>query len=419
MIFLEKDKAQRIYVGDQEIENVYVGGTKIFLDQMYKPVIEKLGFTVSATTNRPTGGGNTTYTKALTQQDQMDLLKECRARWCRTTVYPKSNGDLNNTEANGGIGYGDFTNRYINWINLCIENNIKVSTCVIDSLSVVYGNIGDGSETTDIKSATEADKINAYNAGFLLGSGFMSRYSYLQLRPVIELSNEIELFRNILRKGNVGGGLYASDYFPNKVAVAVPYFKGMAEGIKSMNPDAIVTTPASAGYKPLYLYDLLISEIPIIDWVNWHWYSEMQGNVEAGNFPNTGQGVANIFDFLYERWGKPLIMTEMNQRGIGFNGANDGPESGDLHQDKQVTFWTTVLPMIMERSFVKAAICYAQLSDPYRLDSTWERSYGIYYFPGLDTNLPPGDQDLKGLLTPKKVVNFFKEYAVKGKNGEI
>lgn len=24
-----------------------------------------------------------------------------------------------------------------------------------------------------------------------------------------------------------------------------------------------------------------------------------------------------------------------------------------------------------------------------------------------------------GLLTPKKVINFFKEYAVKGRNGEV
>ncbi|MFC6100273.1 hypothetical protein [Olivibacter domesticus] len=418
MIFLEKDRARGISLGHQEIENVYVGGTKVFPDQMYKPVIEQLGFAVYATTNRAMGGGNTKYTKALTQQAQMNLLKECRARWCRATVYPKWDGDLNNTPGNGGGNYGNFITRYTNWINLCVQNNIKVSTCVIDSLSTVYGNIGGGTNTTDINSATATDKTNAYNAGFLLGSGFMSRYGYLQLRPVIELSNEIELFRDILREGNTGGGLLASDYFPNKVAVAVSYFKGMAEGIKSINPDTIITTPASSGYKPLYLYDLLINEIPIIDWVNWHWYSDMQANVGAGNFPNTGQGVANIFDFLYMRWGKPLIMTEMNQRGIGYNGAVDGPESGDLHQDKQVAYWNKMLPLVLERSFIKAAICYAQLSDPYNSSSV-ESTYGVYYFPGLDTSLPPGDQDLTGLLTPKKVVSFFKEYVVKGRNGDI
>lgn len=417
MIFLEKDKVHRMYLGDQEIETIYIGGTPVFPDQVYKPVIEQLGFAVVTTTNRPMGGGNGLYTKALTQQAQMNLLKECRARWCRTTVYPKLDGDLNNTEGNGGTGYGDFTGRYTSWIKLCIENNIKVSTCVIDSLSIVYGSIGGGSNTTDINSATETDKTNAYNAGFLLGSGFMSRYSYLQLRPVIELSNEIELFRDILKDKSTGGGLFASDYFPNKVAIAVPYFKGMAEGVKSVCRDAIITTPASAGYKPLYLYDLLINEIPIIDWVNWHWYSEMQENVEAGDFPNTGQDAANIFDFLYERWGKPLILTEMNQRGIGFDGANDGPESGDLHQDKQVAYWNKMLSLVLERSFIKAAICYSQLSDPYLSDS-WERTYGIFYFPGLNISLPPGQQDLTGLLTPKKVVNFFKEYAVKGRNGK-
>jgi|GEM_PF-1487209 len=409
MIFLEKDQAQRLYVGDQEVENIYVGGSKVFPDQMYKPIIEQLGFAVETTINRPMGGGNTNFTKALTQQDQMDLLKECRARWCRTTVYPKWDGDLNNTIANGGTDYGNFVTRYTNWINLCTENNVKISTCVIDSLKIVYDNIGGGSKTTDINSATSADKTNAYAAGFALGSGFMSHYSYLQLRPVIELSNEIELFRDILRDGNVNGGLYASDYFPNKVAVAVPYIKGMAHGVKSVCPDAIITTPAISGFKPIYLCDLLLSEIPEIDWVNWHWYSEMQGNLQSGNFPNTGLGAANIFDYLYERWGKPLIMTEMNRRGIGWNNATDGPESGDVHQNGQVSFWNTMLPLVLERSFVKAAICYKQLSDPYDTYSV-QSTYGIYYFPGLDTSLPPSEQDLRGLCTPKKVVNFFKEY---------
>lgn len=420
MIFLEKDKAQRVYVGGQEIENIYVGGSKVFPDQIYKPVIEQLGFSISATTNRPMGGGNTLYTKALTQQDQMDLLKQCRARWCRTTVYPKWDGDLNNTPGNGGGNYGNFITRYTNWINLCAQNNIKVSTCVIDSLSLVYGNIGGGTNTTDISSATNSDKADAYDAGFALGSGFMSRYNHLQLRPVIELSNEIELFRDILKPGaeGSGAGRFASDYFPNKVAVAIPYIEGMANGVKSINPDALITTPASAGFIPTYLYDLIIAEVPNIDWVNWHWYSEMQGILESDDFPYEGQGVANVFDYLYGRWGKPLIMTEMNQRGIGFNGAVDGPENGDLHQDKQVAYWNKMLPLVMQRSFVKAAICHSQLSDPYNFSSV-ESTYGVYYFPGLDTSLPEGDQDLKGLLTPKKVVNFFKEYAIKGRNGEI
>ena len=102
-----------------------------------------------------------------------------------------------------------------------------------------------------------------------------------------------------------------------------------------------------------------------------------------------------------------LIFTEFNQRGVDFGVANDGPESGDNHQAKQIRFFEAIFPKFIKNPWVKYVLIYQWSSHPHGT-STTEGSYGILYFPGLAISLPKEQQNMKVLMTPKRSFYWLK-----------
>ena len=360
------------------------------------------GFVLYCTTHRGIGGVIGGYTLALTPTMQIDLLQKDNGTIARLQSTPTDQGDLTNPDYSTTSMEGPTITVW----NEMESRGVKKVVLLTDYLYRVGGAAlwVEGQDVPADAAQLALYVTEGYNEGYALGNGFATRYEQYWNRDntIIELGNEPELFRSILKVGAPNSGMTASDYWPNKTEIAVSYYKGMFEGVKAVDPLIKCSTPASSGYLPIYLYDRFINEsMPTVEYLSWHWYDEHENLMNAGSFVG-GSSWRSIFDYLVDRYDKDIIITECNNR---FNSIDT--EDFERYQNKGVRFFQSFLPKAISNERCKAVIVYGQMDDVHA-DSRLERGYGAYWFPGLDTGLPPSQQDFQGLLAPKKEVAIFR-----------
>lgn len=384
-------------------------------------------------TNRPMGGGGV-YEKSITATQQLDLVQDKIGGNCvRIGVTTTADGNADKP------GYGNYDNSLKNALAACRERGIKVILKLDDRLSThmqktqINGeweweddgrdiawseyelNVDDGKSGGDPNNVMGVLE-RCEKESFSMTSGFINRYKdYMDLSNVIlELSNEPELFRSIQRENR--SGTSESDFWPQKTAISMKGFKGMHDGARATLPELKISTPASQGWAPVWLYDQYLTVMPTVDFISWHWYDNMELSMNKSQWPVAAGGIPggdfrSIFHFLALKWDKPVIISEANARPVNSNDER-GAESGWLQQDKQIAFWSSFLPKAVKSGNCDAITAYNLLSDPYKLDSngnpTMEAKYGLYYFPGIDLSLPKPEVDFQGTLTPKRSIKLLK-----------
>ncbi|MCL4642098.1 MULTISPECIES: hypothetical protein [Olivibacter] len=357
------------------------------------------GAVSSWTENRPTVSAN--YSNSVPLNKQLDIIQhEMGGNAVRIGVNTTNSGSADKP------GYGMLQAAVEQVLAETVARNMRLIILLIDQS---HQFMGDAWRNNDIDlglTQSELDALlpQAEMSGYNMTAGFLNLNNTLLNNGlhVLELGNEPELFRNI-QKDNTSG-VNQSHFWPQKVAVTKAYFKGMHDAAKALRPNLKISTPASMGWCPVWLYSQYLSVMPNVDYISWHWYDEMERNMDRGNWPDGLYG--SIFEYLYAKWGKRIIISECNARGIGFNNANDGPESGDLHQDKQVAFFSSFLPKAVASGHVDIITTYKLLSEPYQTNSI-ESTFGVNYFPGIDTSIPPAQQNFSNIV-PKKVMKLFK-----------
>lgn len=341
------------------------------------------------------------YANSVPLGQQLDIIeKDMGGNAVRIGVNTTNSGNANKP------GYGNLQPAFEQVLQESSNRNMRVIILLIDQATQFMGetwksNEGDlGISESALANLLPQAEESAYN----MTSGFLNLNSSLLDNDlhVLELGNEPELFRGIQKEGL--SGVNQSHYWPQKVALTKAYFKGMYDAAKSVRPGLKVSTPASQGWCPSWLYDQYLSVMPNVDYISWHWYDEMERMMDRGSWQDGPY--TSIFEYLYAKWGKRIIISECNARGVGFKGADDGPETGDFHQDKQVAFFSSFFPKALSSGHVDIITTYKLLSEPYQTH-IFEATYGIKYFPGMDTSIPANQQDFSNPVS-KKVINFFK-----------
>lgn len=364
------------------------------------------GVVSNCTENRPTAGAN--YANSVPWQTQLDMIQnEVGGNAVRIGVNTTNSGSADKT------GYAMYDALLKAFLPEIVTRNMKCIVLLIDQATQFMGttweNINVDLDQTDQELTDQLPTI--YQSAFDMAAGFATIYGPSMTNQdnfVIELGNEPELFRKILKQGLSGGDV--SHYWPKKLLLYRTYYRGMYEGIRSVLPTIKCSTPASSGFAPAYMWAQLLLETPDVDYVSWHWYDEHERIMTRGDWPvgaagESGSFYRSIFDWLWARYGKRIIITECNARGIGF-GNNDGTEAGDMHQARGIAFFSPFLRKAVASEHVDIITAYKLLSEPYQ-SQLFETSYGLFYYEGINTTLPPQDQDWSNPI-PKKDVHLLK-----------
>lgn len=363
------------------------------------------GAVIAPTTHNPTSGYGG-YTGAPTVDDYLDKLVEAGGQAVRLYAEPNADGNLNNSS------YGNMDNIFIDVITKCHQRGIHCIILLMDRIrDISYIPTENNPENINVWRV-RAD-LDTYREGEAISTAayatrFMERYSqYLDLSmDIIEISNEPEIFRNLQRPGVDGNpppsGADRNHYFVNKTDTFLKHVAEVARRIREFNPNVRLATPGCVAWRQIYLMDRYVADFLHYSYLNLHWYSNQERSMRLGNFVT---GVTDVTAYYVNRYNMDLIFTEFNQRGVAFNGVNDGPESGDNHQARQIRFFEIIFPKFINNPRVKYALIYQWASHPHAPHGITEETFGIWYFPGLDISLPPEDQNMKALMTPKK--SFF------------
>jgi len=352
-----------------------------------------IGMVVPTLSTRAMGGGDTRFSLAIKTPQQLDILQQTGSTVYRMVASCSASGNL-----------GDFTQWFIDTMAQTRARGLRTIILLIDRVQDVFTPNWDNDPKEDV-TWTDAEMpgklIEAYNLGYTLGSGFLTIHgNYINDDDdILELGNEPELFRKIQK---AEPGSFASHFFPKKLELMVRYAKGMYEGAKSVRPNLKMSTPASQGWYPIYLYDRFIADaMPDVEFLSWHWYSDMENNINQNGWFDPA--ARNQFQSLYDRYGKDMIITETNAKGTL---ASDGPESSSKHQSRQMRHFKAVLKKANAVPAVKCITFYRQFSDPYQ--SYNEGSLGLEYFgDNFDTSLDRPDQDFQSALRPKGIIRSF------------
>lgn len=363
------------------------------------------GAVLASTTHNPSSGYGG-YTLAPTIDDYLDKLVEVGGQAVRLYAEPNPEGDLNNTSP--PPAYGNMHNIFIDVISKCHQRDLHCIILLMDRIrDIKYTPTEDNPKNESVWSL-KAD-LDTYRESEAIATAeyatkFMQRYNqYLDTeKDIVEISNEPELFRNLQRSKT--SGTVRNQYFENKTDTFLKHVVEVAQRIRSVNPAIRIATPSSVAWQQFYLMDRYIADFPHYSYLNLHWYSNQERNMRNGEFES---GVSDVTVYYSDKYNMDLIFTEFNQRGLAFGGANDGPESGDNHQARQIKNFEQVFPKFIKNTRVKYALIYQWSSHPHGPGIT-EQTYGILYFPGLDTSLPIDQQNMKALMTPKKSFYWLK-----------
>jgi len=202
--------------------------------------------------------------------------------------------------------------------------------------------------TLDLNVSTTQAYNDGKNIGFGFGSQHGSDYDYY------ELGNELEL--RIIRAGTHGNK--PEDYNLAGFRVLAAYLKGMDEGLKL--GDFGAKTIINAGWVHYAYLEMLEDAGVNFDVVGYHWYSNMEGNVDK-TF-----GIPDITVKLAETFKKPIWFTEVNYR----NGSMGGKE---LEANAWLKYF---IKKCKANPWVKGFQVYELLDEP-QISKPEEKEYGL------------------------------------------
>ncbi len=238
----------------------------------------------------------------------------------------------------------------------------RLATAGITGLPVIYDNYS--------SSLTEDQN---YQLGLDLGVGFANNYGHLFTH--YSLGNEWELSRSLLLRDTEQNrylGTVESHYDLLKVVRAAQWIKGANDGIKSVRPTAKTSVPI-AGWFPSWWQQQLVGNVDL-DFIDWHWYQEMQGL-----FPGLNLGTTNVLDYLWDRFGLPIWITESNYR------SKDAPQSQQENELRQVNWYNEWYPLCVAHPHCEALVWHELLDQPRSNNPAYEeRTFGVVKFPNLD-----------------------------------
>lgn len=229
----------------------------------------------------------------------------------------------------------------------------------IDCMPMMYDNY----------SATLTEQEN-YNRGYTKAAGFASNYGHMFTH--YNLGNEWELFKDLLNDGFIGN--QQSHYNLPNSARAMQWIKGANAGLKSVQPTA-KTSVAMAGWFPTWWQHYLLDNIDL-DFVDWHWYANMQSNIEQ--LPGD---ITNILDFLWTEFGLPIWVSESNSR------PSENLSQAD-NELAQVNWYNQWYAICLAHPHCEALLIHELLDGPMLNKAYDERNYGLVKFPNFDLQNP-------------------------------
>lgn len=207
-----------------------------------------------------------------------------------------------------------------------------------------------------------------YDRGYAKGVGLATNYGHMFTH--CNLGNEWELFKDLKH----GIGHRESHYYPERVVRARAWIQGAHEGMKSVKPDA-KTSMATAGWFPTWWQHYVMEKVDL-DFVDWHWYAEMQSNIDA-----LPVDVTNILDYLWSEFGLPIWISETNARP-------KEDQSRALNEQRQVDWFDEWYEQCVEHPHCAAMLLYELLDQPVLDSSFMEKNYGLVTFPEFDPDEP-------------------------------
>lgn len=192
----------------------------------------------------------------------------------------------------------------------------------------------------------------SYQVGYERGAAFATNYQDDFI--YYNIANELDTKCILINKS----GELMDHYDPIKFKIIAARLKGMDDGIKSVDRDA--KTMVNAGWMH-YPYLLMLEEYGVnFDIVAYHWYNEME------NLAFKTYNIADITQFLSQKFSKPIWFTEINIRN----------KTGTVNDKVQRDFLNNFLAKCQENQQVQAAIIYELFNQP--VFQSLESHYGIF-----------------------------------------
>ncbi len=273
---------------------------------------------------------------------QLDLLKEFQSTFYRVNMRTVEDGSV--------TLYKNDEKRWLELLDKAKKANIKI-------LPVFQLK----------NNFDEMTVAQAYQYGKNLAVGFATKYgSHFEY---YELGNEQDKLM-VLKDSS---GAKVNHYNKERFAVWASYLKGMSVGVKEADPTS-KSIINSAG-RTKYGYFQLIEEAGIeYDILGFHWYSK-SGTINQPFHDNPGG--EDVLNVLYERFKKPIWITEINQK--------DGAR---IYSEEEQAHWLEkFISNIKNRPYVKAFFVYELIDQPHLCDGKgWEAvtecKYGMVYKKG-------------------------------------
>lgn len=238
------------------------------------------------------------------------------------------------------------------------EGGVRNETAFLDFLRLLKANGQSAMPVLMFLGNDLKDSVSIYQLAFNQGKNFGEKYG--KLINVLEIGNELE--RRILREGD---GTKASQYDLSKGSRLMFKLKGIADGLKSVNP--LLKTSISLGWTHLYYLELLALYKVDYDIIGYHWYSNM------GDITNVRAPYGNILQKIKKKYNKTIWITEFNT----YEGTRN-----TLFK-KQENYILTSIQKILRQNIVEAFFIYELFDEP-ALKSNFphEASYGLIYKEG-------------------------------------
>jgi hypothetical protein len=305
---------------------------------------------------------------------QLDLISELGAGWYRFDIL-QSSFEKNQENLD-------------RFISEAVKRKIKLLAVLIPNSILERGN-----ETPQ----------QIYSSSKTFAKAVVTRYK--QVIDEWELDNELFSYA-LVKKGektSAGkiwqwgspGGSSPDDYENRRFEQTKSNIYGLYEGAKSADPKSI--TVVCDGWLHYGYIERLLKETDSLpfDKLAWHWYSEM------GDITNVG-GKLNVIDHLH-RFGKPLLITEMNRR----NGSMGGKE------DEQAQYITKEVRRVANNSKIEGLFIYELLDEPYFGIKNGESYYGLVKISKNNLGMWQLSKKKRAFSAYKNVINSNRNNSLK------
>ncbi len=192
-----------------------------------------------------------------------------------------------------------------------IRDNASNSAQLTRFKALAQASVGTGVQVYPVLSGgTQADEATSYTSSYNNARNVAT--NLVGLVKYYELGNEWENFTPGLFSGTTNGD--KPSQYDNATFMRVRgAIRGLYDGVKSVDPNAIMVSP-TGGWLHYALLQMLwngtqpdgTSGHPTVTWdvTAWHWYSNM------GNIESAGSGATNVAQLLKTNFGKPIWLTE-------------------------------------------------------------------------------------------------------------